>query len=86
MRRLRVRPTRFPIIPIFILSALWLCAGATGRAQPHRYRPDSGWITFPIQTEDDIEQAIELFHLAYEQMRGPASDSTTLNPHRSRKT
>jgi len=50
---------------------------ATGRAQPHRYRPDSGWITFPIQTNDDIEQAIELFQLAYEQARAHGRAPTT---------
>ena len=39
---------------------------AAGRAQTHHILPDSGWVSFPIRTEDDIERAIELFRLNYE--------------------
>jgi hypothetical protein len=39
---------------------------AGGRALPHRALPDSGWITFPIRTDDDVERAIELFRMTYE--------------------
>ena len=38
----------------------------SGRALPHRALPDSGWITFPIRSEEDIERAIELFRMTYE--------------------
>ena len=42
---------------------------AAGRALPHRALPDSGWITFPIEREGDVDRAIELFQRAYERAR-----------------
>jgi hypothetical protein len=39
---------------------------AAGRAFPHRWAPDSGWVTLPIQTAADVDRAIELFRMAYE--------------------
>jgi hypothetical protein len=48
---------------------------AAGRARPHRFLPDSGWVTLSISTEDEAEAAIELFRAAYERAlaaRGPA--------------
>ena len=42
---------------------------AGGRALPPRALPDSGWITFPIDTDEDVNHAIELFRMAYERAR-----------------
>ena len=39
---------------------------AAGRALPHRAIPDSGWISVPIDGEDGVERALELFRMAYE--------------------
>jgi len=39
---------------------------SNGRARPHHALPDSGWITFPIDADDDVAGAIGLFRLAYE--------------------
>jgi Luciferase len=39
---------------------------ATGRAQPHRAIPDSGWVSVPIDRQDGVERALELFRMAYE--------------------
>jgi len=39
---------------------------ASGRALPHHVLPDSGWITFPIRSVEDVDRAIELFRLAHE--------------------
>ena len=39
---------------------------ADGRALPHRAIPDSGWISVPIDGEDGVERAVELFRMAYE--------------------
>jgi hypothetical protein len=39
---------------------------SSGRARAHHALPDSGWVTFPIDAEVDVERAIELFRLAYE--------------------
>jgi hypothetical protein len=41
----------------------------TGRAQPHRWLPESGWVSKPVRTETDAEDAIELFRLSYERAR-----------------
>ena len=39
---------------------------AAGRAQPHRAIPDSGWVSVPIEGEDGVERALDLFRMAYE--------------------
>jgi hypothetical protein len=39
---------------------------AEGRARPHHVLPDTGWITTPIATPSEAENAIELFRLSYE--------------------
>ena len=39
---------------------------AAGRAQPHHVLPDSGWISFRIESPDGVDEAIELLRLAYE--------------------
>ncbi|NWF64938.1 MAG: DUF5519 family protein [Chloroflexi bacterium] len=39
---------------------------AAGRAQPHHLLPETGWITFYLRQEDDVEKAIELFRESYE--------------------
>lgn len=41
----------------------------TGRAQVHRHLPDSGWVSRPLATAADVEEALELFRLAYERAR-----------------
>ena len=38
----------------------------TGRAERHHVLPDSGWVTRQIRSEEDVDEAIELFRLAYE--------------------
>jgi hypothetical protein len=39
---------------------------AAGRAQPHHVLPESGWVSFYLQQESDVEQAIALLHESYE--------------------
>ena len=41
----------------------------TGRAIPHHVLPDSGWVSKRIETEEDADEAIELFRLSYERAR-----------------
>lgn len=36
-----------------------------GRAQPHHLLAETGWITFYIRSEADVEKAIWLFRLSY---------------------
>lgn len=38
----------------------------TGRALPHRAIPDSGWVSVPIDSEDGVERALDLFRMAYD--------------------
>lgn len=38
---------------------------AEGLAQEHRWVPDSGWVTFRIRTEQDLEHGLWLFRLSY---------------------
>jgi Family of unknown function (DUF5519) len=37
-----------------------------GRAQLHHAHPESGWVSFYIQSEDDIAAVIDLFRLNYQ--------------------
>lgn len=39
---------------------------AAGRAQPHHILPESGWISFYLRQETDVEQAIALLRESYE--------------------
>jgi Family of unknown function (DUF5519) len=39
---------------------------ATGRARPHHVLPDSGWVSFWIESPEQVEEAIVLFRLAYD--------------------
>jgi hypothetical protein len=41
----------------------------TGRAKPHHVLPDSGWVTRPIESDDDVDEVVELFRLSYERAR-----------------
>lgn len=37
-----------------------------GKAEPHRFAPQAGWVTFRIRSEKDVEAAKELIRLAYD--------------------
>jgi len=39
---------------------------AAGRAQPHHVLPESGWVSFYLRQEPDVEAAIELLRRSYE--------------------
>jgi hypothetical protein len=61
---------------------------AAGEAEEHHILPESGWISYRIRSNDDIEHAVELLHrsfeLAVESSLRKAADSraTTLKEHR----
>jgi hypothetical protein len=38
---------------------------AEGLAQEHRWVPNSGWITFRIRSEEDLNHAVWLMRLSY---------------------
>jgi len=37
-----------------------------GRAQPHHIFPESGWVSFYLRGEDDVERAIALLRESFE--------------------
>ena len=39
---------------------------AAGRAHPHHILPETGWVSFYIREENDVEKAITLLHESYE--------------------
>lgn len=45
---------------------------ATGRARPHHALPDSGWLTVPIRTAEDLDHAVGIFRRSYERTSRPS--------------
>jgi len=39
---------------------------STGQAEPHHILPDSGWISFFLKSEADIDHAIKLMRTSFE--------------------
>jgi hypothetical protein len=39
---------------------------AAGRAEPHHVLPETGWVSFYLRREEDVERAIALLHESYE--------------------
>ena len=41
---------------------------AEGRARLHHVLPQTGWVSYPIGGEEDVEGVLELFRLNYERL------------------
>jgi hypothetical protein len=41
---------------------------AAGKAQLHHVLPQTGWVSYRIRGEEDVEGALELFRLNYERL------------------
>ncbi len=41
---------------------------AAGRARVHHVLPQTGWVSYPIRGEEDVEGALELFRRNYERL------------------
>ena len=52
---------------------------AAGRALPHRAIPNSGWVSVPLEGEEGIEPALELFRMAYDRARAAKVRAEALN-------
>lgn len=39
---------------------------AAGRAHPHHILPETGWVSFYLKQDDDVEKAIALLHESYQ--------------------
>ncbi|HYY32367.1 MAG TPA: luciferase family protein [Gaiellaceae bacterium] len=44
----------------------------SGRAKPHHVMPESGWVSFWIEGDDDLPRVLELFRMSYERARAAA--------------
>jgi hypothetical protein len=49
---------------------------AAGRAQPHHILPETGWVSFYLREQDDIDKAISLLHESYEIAQKQKSKAT----------
>ena len=38
---------------------------AEGKARPHRWAPEAGYVTFVVKTEEDMETAMNLIQVSY---------------------
>ena len=43
---------------------------AEGRARPHRWAPQAGYVTFRVNTESDLEPAMELIRMSHDHFGG----------------
>ncbi len=43
---------------------------AAGRARPHRWAPQAGYVTFMVNTESDLEPAMELIRMSHDHFGG----------------
>jgi hypothetical protein len=50
---------------------------SSGRAAPHHQLPNSGWVSFRLKSEEDVDKAVELLRLNYgiiTKKRAPSED------------
>lgn len=52
---------------------------AAGRAQPHHVLPETGWVSFYLRQELDVEQAIALLRESYEIAKKQKSKTIEVN-------
>jgi Family of unknown function (DUF5519) len=41
---------------------------AAGKARLHHVLPQTGWVSYPIRSEEDVDGVLELFRLNYERL------------------
>lgn len=39
---------------------------AEGKARPHRWAPEAGYVTFVVKEEEDLESAMDLIRMSYQ--------------------
>jgi Family of unknown function (DUF5519) len=49
---------------------------AEGRARLHHVLPESGWVSYPIRGEEDVDGALELFRLNYDLITARGRETT----------
>jgi hypothetical protein len=53
---------------------------AKGLARPHRWAPEAGYVTFMVNTEKDLEPAMELIRISHDHFAGVATPLTPNEP------
>lgn len=51
----------------------------TGRAGPHHILPETGWVSFYLREEDDVEKAIDLLRESFQIAQKQKSKNTKIN-------
>ncbi len=51
-----------------LVRALYERLVAAGKARVHHVLPRTGWVSYPIRGEEDVEGALELFRRNYERL------------------
>ena len=46
---------------------------AEGKAHPHRWAPEAGYVTFKVDDEEDLEPAIDLIRMSHHHFAGKQS-------------
>lgn len=46
-----------------------------GMASPHHILPQSGWVTFHVRSDEDVQTLIELFRMQYERLGASKNNS-----------
>lgn len=41
-----------------------------GRARKHHILPDTGWVSYPIRSADDLPELVALFRMQYDRLAG----------------
>ena len=52
---------------------------AVGRAGPHHILPETGWVSFYLREEDDVEKAIDLLRESFQIAQKQKSKNTKIN-------
>jgi hypothetical protein len=50
---------------------------AEGRARPHRWAPEKGYVTFMARSENDLAPAMELIRMSHDHFAGDAHESAS---------
>ncbi|AIC15958.1 hypothetical protein NVIE_017000 [Nitrososphaera viennensis EN76] len=49
-----------------------------GKVSPHHILPESGWVTFYVRSDEDVQTLIGLFRMQYERLGGSSNNNKKL--------
>src|SRR5712664_2177901 len=56
---------------------------AEGKARPHRWAPEAGYVTFIVRDETDLEPAMDLIRMSYHYFAGKQKVQRMEPPHKT---